>query len=182
LTYPMRHRRDFLRLFALTGASSALNIPLIGRRVLAAAPLFEEIPPDVSGIKWVHENAISPNRYLPETMGPGVAFFDFDNDGWMDIFMVNSGASDFYTPQSPLRTRSTRTTATARSVTSRTRQPSPYPDGRPAACGSITTTTAGWTDRLGRDQMASASGRAERFTDLPLDRYVTIVEGKGLIA
>ena len=73
----MRHRRDFLRLLALTGASSALNIPLFGRRVLAAPPLFEEIPPDVSGIKWVHENAISDNRYLPETMGPGVAFFDF---------------------------------------------------------------------------------------------------------
>ena len=99
----MRHRRDFLKLLALTGASSALNIPLIGRRVLAAPPLFEEIPPDVSGIKWVHENAMSPSRYLPETMGPGVAFFDFDNDGWMDIFMVNSGASDFYTPQSPLK-------------------------------------------------------------------------------
>ena len=77
MTYPMGHRRDFLRLLALTGASSALNIPLIGRRALAAPPLFEEIPPDVSGIKWVHENAISDNRYLPETMGPGVAFFDF---------------------------------------------------------------------------------------------------------
>ena len=99
----MRHRRDFLRLLALTGASSALNIPLIGRRVLAAPPLFEEIAPDVSGIKWLHENAISDNRYLPETMGPGVAFFDFDNDGWMDVFMVNSGKSDFYTPAAPLK-------------------------------------------------------------------------------
>jgi hypothetical protein len=99
----MRHRRDFLRVLALTGASSALNIPLIGRRVLAAPPLFEEIPPDVSGIKWVHESAMSENRYLPETMGPGVAFFDFDNDGWMDIFMVNSGPCDFYQPQTPLK-------------------------------------------------------------------------------
>ena len=46
---------------------------------------------------------MSANRYLPETMGPGVAFFDYDNDGWVDIFMVNSGASDFYTPQRPLK-------------------------------------------------------------------------------
>ena len=100
----MRHRRDFLRLLALTGASSALNIPLIGRRVLAAAPpLFEEVPPEASGIKWVHENAMSDNRYLPETMGPGIAFFDFDNDGWLDIFMVNSGKADFYTPAAPLK-------------------------------------------------------------------------------
>ncbi len=69
----------------------------------AAAPLFEEIPASASGIVWTHENAMSPNRYLPETMGPGCAFFDFDNDGWMDIFLVNSGPSDFYTPPKPLR-------------------------------------------------------------------------------
>ena len=58
----------------------------------AAAPLFEEIPSSASGITWVHKNAMSADRYLPETMGPGVAFFDYDNDGWIDIFMVNSGA------------------------------------------------------------------------------------------
>ena len=67
---------------------------------LAAAPppLFEEIPPAVSGIHWIHQNALSPPHYLPETMGPGVAFFDFDNDGWMDIFLVNSGPCDFFQP------------------------------------------------------------------------------------
>ena len=47
----------------------------------SAEPLFEEIPPSASGISWVHENAMSPNRYLPETMGPGVAFLDYENDG-----------------------------------------------------------------------------------------------------
>jgi hypothetical protein len=99
----MPHRRQFLRLLALAGASSALNIPLSGRRLFAAAPIFEEVPPGVSGISWIHENAMSENRYLPETMGPGVAFFDFDNDGWMDIFMVNSGKADFYTPAAPLK-------------------------------------------------------------------------------
>ncbi len=65
--------------------------------------MFEEIPPSASGITWVHENAMSDNRYLPETMGPGVAFFDYDNDGWMDLFMVNSGPCDFYKPATPLR-------------------------------------------------------------------------------
>jgi len=68
-----------------------------------AAPIFEEIPASVSGIRWVHENAISADRYLPETMGPGVAFLDYDNDGWLDIFMVNSGAADFYQPAAPLK-------------------------------------------------------------------------------
>jgi len=66
-------------------------------------PLFEEIPPSQSGITWVHENARSAKRYLPETLGPGCAFFDYDNDGWMDIYLVNYGPSDFYKPPKPLR-------------------------------------------------------------------------------
>jgi enediyne biosynthesis protein E4 len=65
--------------------------------------LFEEVPPAASGITWMHENAMSPQRYLPETMGPGCAFLDFDNDGWMDIYLVNSGPCDFYKPARPLR-------------------------------------------------------------------------------
>ena len=64
----------------------------------AEAPLFEEVPTATSGITWVHENAMSPKRYMPEAIGPGCAFFDFDNDGWMDLFFVNSGASPFWQP------------------------------------------------------------------------------------
>ncbi len=36
-------------------------------------------------------------------MGPGCAFLDFDNDGWMDIFLVNSGPCDFWKPSRPIR-------------------------------------------------------------------------------
>ena len=61
---------------------------------------FREVPPSESGITWVHENAMSDERHLPETVGAGCAFFDYDNDGWMDIYLVNSGPSDFYTPRS----------------------------------------------------------------------------------
>jgi enediyne biosynthesis protein E4 len=42
-----------------------------------------------SGIHFVHNNGASGKKYLPETMGPGVAFIDYDNDGWQDIFLVN---------------------------------------------------------------------------------------------
>ena len=98
-------RRDFLRVAGLAGVAAAAGLPSWQTPGLrAAAPVFEEIPSSVSGITWVHENAMSPERYLPETMGPGVAFFDYDNDGWMDLFMVNSGGPvDFYTPKAPLR-------------------------------------------------------------------------------
>jgi hypothetical protein len=84
-------------------AGVSAGLPRFAGSTAAAAPLFEEILPEVSGIRWAHENAMSNNRYLPETMGPGVAFFDFDNDGWLDIFMVNSGASDFFSPATPLK-------------------------------------------------------------------------------
>jgi hypothetical protein len=40
---------------------------------------------------------------LPETAGPGCAFLDYDSDGWMDIYLVNSGPCDFYEPKVPLR-------------------------------------------------------------------------------
>jgi hypothetical protein len=40
--------------------------------------------------------------HLPETVGPGCAFVDYDNDGWMDIYLVNSGPCDFYQPAKPL--------------------------------------------------------------------------------
>jgi len=56
-----------------------------------------------AGINWVHDNALSPDRFLPETVGAGCVFFDYDNDGWMDIYLVNSGTSDFFRPAKPLK-------------------------------------------------------------------------------
>ncbi len=44
-------------------------------------------------INFRHNNGASDHRYLPETMGAGCLFFDFDNDGLLDIFLVNSGKS-----------------------------------------------------------------------------------------
>lgn len=68
-----------------------------------AVVTFTEISPKSSGITWVHNNAHSVERYLPETVGAGCAFFDYNNDGWMDIYLVNSGTADFYTPVAPLK-------------------------------------------------------------------------------
>ena len=64
---------------------------------------FAEVPPAQSKITWVHDNGRSELRHLPETCGGGGLFFDFDNDGWMDIYLVNSGPSDFYTPKTPIK-------------------------------------------------------------------------------
>jgi enediyne biosynthesis protein E4 len=95
-------RREFLRWSAALSAASAFKLP---RRFPQTpdAPLFIEIPAADSGISWLHENAMSPSRFLPEALGPGCAFLDYDNDGWMDIFLVNSGPSDFWTPPKAVR-------------------------------------------------------------------------------
>jgi len=64
---------------------------------------FEQVPPEKSGISWTHSSGKSPEKYLPESSGAGCAFLDYDNDGWMDIYLVNSGKCDFFTPDPPLR-------------------------------------------------------------------------------
>src|SRR5229473_6449099 len=43
-----------------------------------------------AGISFVHSNGAYGEKLLPETMGGGVAFFDFDNDGDQDLLFINS--------------------------------------------------------------------------------------------
>ena len=42
-----------------------------------------------AGISFIHNNGAFGKKYLPETLGPGCAFFDYDNDGYPDILLVN---------------------------------------------------------------------------------------------
>src|SRR6202049_4845307 len=95
-------RRQFLQGLAGTIGFSALSQTALGQ-VSGGLPLFEEIPPSLNGIHWTHNAARSPQKYLPEATGPGCAFLDYDNDGWHDIYLVNSGKCDFFTPAQPLR-------------------------------------------------------------------------------
>ena len=94
-------RRELLK------ALAACAVTGIGSRITPAlAPPefpFEQIPASLSGISWHHSSGKSPEKYLPETTGAGCAFLDYDNDGWMDIYLVNSGQCDFFTPDPPLR-------------------------------------------------------------------------------
>jgi enediyne biosynthesis protein E4 len=49
---------------------------------------FEDIT-RAAGIHFTHNSGAIGKKWLPETMGPGVAFIDYDNDGWQDILLVN---------------------------------------------------------------------------------------------
>jgi len=84
--------------FSGLAARKAIGIPPV-----ETPALFESVPGSQSGITWSHVSGRSPDYYLPETTGAGCAFVDYDNDGWMDIYLVNSGACDFFTPATPLR-------------------------------------------------------------------------------
>jgi enediyne biosynthesis protein E4 len=43
-----------------------------------------------AGIRFKHNSGAFGKKYLPETLGPGCAFLDYDADGWQDILLVNS--------------------------------------------------------------------------------------------
>ena len=45
---------------------------------------------DVAGIRFTHANGATGEFHLPETLGAGGAFLDYDNDGYLDLYLVNS--------------------------------------------------------------------------------------------
>src|SRR5437868_1912486 len=74
------NRRHFLSALAALPAWAAGD----------AGPGFQLV--DVSkqaGIHFHHHTGAFGKKYLPETLGPGCAFLDFDNDGWQDILILN---------------------------------------------------------------------------------------------
>ena len=103
-------RRRFLEVLSLSGF---VGSGVLGRGLsffgfppsqeAGGLPVFEEIPASSSGITWARTDGRSPELYLPETLGGGGGFIDYDNDGWMDLYLVNSGKCDFFDPHPPLR-------------------------------------------------------------------------------
>ena len=78
----LRPARGAVWLFAAVAATAAAAPPPAGVQfadVTAAA-----------GIRFKHNSGATGKKYLPETMGSGVAFFDADGDGRQDLFLVNS--------------------------------------------------------------------------------------------
>ena len=65
--------------------------PVTSQQTTVTMPefLFTDIT-ETSGIHFIHENGAYGERLLPETMGGGVAFLDYDNDDHLDLLLINS--------------------------------------------------------------------------------------------
>ena len=80
--------KQFYGLFAAFALTTAATVSLGRGPAANSAVTFRDVTQQ-SGIHFTHNNGAFGKKFLPETLGPGVAFIDYDNDGWPDIFLVN---------------------------------------------------------------------------------------------
>ena len=78
-----------LRDLCVLPLSVVLGLSLITTTRAAGPPLFTDVTAR-AGIKFVHTSGAFGKKYLPETIGSGVVFFDADGDSWQDLLFVNS--------------------------------------------------------------------------------------------
>ena len=88
----LRARPLPMTLAALIAAT--LCVPLVSSRQARSA-VFEDVTAK-SGLTFLHASGASADKYMVETFGSGVAWIDFDNDGFVDLYFVNGapGASN----------------------------------------------------------------------------------------
>jgi hypothetical protein len=79
-------RREFLRACGAGMAASATAVDLFAQKGIGFTLTDVTAP---SGLQFRHNSGTSGGKLLPETMGSGCAFIDYDADGWPDILLVN---------------------------------------------------------------------------------------------
>jgi hypothetical protein len=82
------NRRDFLRHCAAGAGLSALPADILGQSPVNAGFRLVDVTA-AAGLAFRHNNGAYGGKLLPETLGSGCAFLDYDGDGWQDILLVN---------------------------------------------------------------------------------------------
>jgi len=93
-------RRDLLKGLGCLGVALAAAPHTWGA---AASPVQFVDVASSAGITFRHDNAASAEKYLIETMGSGCGWIDYDQDGLLDLYLVNSAPTEVYGPKQPLR-------------------------------------------------------------------------------
>lgn len=89
----VRRASAFSIAFVVALCLAAAALP--ARQAPASAPFGKVLFRDIAaaaGVNVRHVNGASPAKYFAEIMGSGGLFFDFDDDGWIDIFLVDGGS------------------------------------------------------------------------------------------
>ena len=81
------NRRDFLRRCAAASLSS-FPAEVLGQSSSTVGFRLVDVTA-AAGIAFRHNNGAYGGKLLPETLGSGCAFLDYDADGWQDILLVN---------------------------------------------------------------------------------------------
>ncbi len=89
-----------MRTLLLFSIVAFLALALCGGSMVAPGIQFEEIAAR-SGINFVTENSPTPNKNQVETMVAGVALFDYDGDGYLDVYFTNGAAIPSLVKESP---------------------------------------------------------------------------------
>jgi len=95
-------RRDLLKYVGATGVALAGAPYTWPGSPTSSQVTFVDVARS-AGITFQHDNAASPEKYLIETMGAGCGWIDYDQNGLLDLYLVNGAATRVYSPKQPLR-------------------------------------------------------------------------------
>jgi enediyne biosynthesis protein E4 len=95
-------RRDLLKCLGSVGIGLTAKGSLARAFSSSANPVTFVDVAKSTGIAFRHDNAASPEKYLVETMGSGCGWIDYDQNGLLDLYLVNGAATKIHTPKHPL--------------------------------------------------------------------------------